>query len=243
MSLYGSFSIDNLLSELATARTVKGQLLTPTQQRNAALQNLSGGSALTAAELQTLEGAVAGVGTASKALVLDADAGGTLPGNDLEVTAHADMVAAAGFIASRVEREGSLIKTTIIVDLDGLESGSAGDVIGPATPGVSHLGQITAARNGTLLYGTITCIETPAGGDPDVDFYAADDDDLLQDTAISAATNESQLLNTGDWTGAVATPELMTALPGDGQYLYMVDAGGTAVEYSAGIFKVELYGV
>ena len=93
------------------------------------------------------------------------------------------------------------------------------------------------------MYGTITCLETPAGGDPDIDFTSADEATGVQDAAISGLSNLVVLLNTGDWTAAVQTPELMSGLPAADQYLYMVDVGGTAVEYTAGRFLLEFYGV
>ena len=163
-------------------------------------------------------------------------------GHDLAVPASAGITGFAAVYGASVIRAGGIIKTTIMIDLTGLESGAAGDIIGDASPSISHLGQFTIARNGTLFYGTITCLETPAGGDPDIDFTSADEGTGVQDTAISALSNLQILLNTGDWTAAVAY-ELMTGLPAADQYLYMVDVGGTAVEYTAGRFLLEFYGV
>ena len=164
-------------------------------------------------------------------------------GQDQEVPASAGITGFAETFGVSVVKAGGIIKTTIIIDLTGLESGAAGDIIGDATPSVSHLGQFTVARNGTLMYGTITCLETPAGGDPDIDFTSADEATGVQDAAISGLSNLVVLLNTGDWTAAVQTPELMSGLPAADQYLYMVDVGGTAVEYTAGRFLLEFYGV
>jgi hypothetical protein len=145
---------------------------------------------------------------------------------------------------ANVLKLGAMFKTEIFIDLTGLNSGtSAGDIIGKTTTANCHIGQVTAAKNGTIVYGQITCIETPAGGDPDVDFYGTVTEATgTQDAAISGLTGETQLLNNGDWTGAPATPIAMTALPGVG-YLYMVDGGGTAATYTAGQFLVELWGV
>lgn len=143
----------------------------------------------------------------------------------------------------RVSKEGGLIKTEIFIDVTGLNSGSdIGDIIGKTTTANCHIGQITAALNGTIVHGRITCLETPAGGDPDIDFYGTVTEGTgTQDAAISALTGEALLLNNGDWTGAAATPIAMTTLPGVG-YLYMVDAADTAATYSAGQFLIELWG-
>ncbi len=161
---------------------------------------------------------------------------------DMPVVASAGITGFAAVHGASVVKAGGIIKTSIMIDLTGLESGGAGDIIGDATPSISHLGQFTVARNGTLFYGTITCLETPAGGEPDIDFTSADEATGVQDTAISALSNLQVLLNTGDWTAAV-TYELMTGLPAADQYLYMVGVGTTAVEYSAGRFLLEFYGV
>ncbi len=164
-------------------------------------------------------------------------------GNDLAVVASAGITGVAETYGASVVKAGGIIKTTIMIDLTGLESGDAGDIIGDASPSISHLGRFTVARNGALFYGTITCLETPVGGEPDIDFTSADEGTGVQDTAISALTNGQILLNTGDWTAAVQTPELMTGLPAADQYLYMVGVDVTAVEYSAGRFLLEFYGV
>jgi len=145
--------------------------------------------------------------------------------------------------AHNVSKRGGLIKTEILIDVTGLTSGATiGDIIGKLATANCHIGEIRAAVNGTIVYGQITCLETPAGGDPDIDFYSTVTEATgTQDVAISTLTGEVAFTNNGDWTGAIATPIALTALPGVG-YLYMVDAGGTAVIYTAGQFLIELWG-
>lgn len=226
---------------------------------------------LTAAQ-EALLGAVAGTLTASTAIIVDANSAvdaintATLSigasGSEVAVTATpvelnqlddavlgamtpgsgiAGTAAAAG---GNVVKKGPIFKTEIFIDLTGLNSGTdIGDIIGKTATANCHFGQITAAKNGTIVYGQITCLETPAGGDPDVDFYGTVTEATgTQDVAISTLTGETLLLNNGDWTGAVATPIALTALPGVG-YLYAVDGGGTAATYTAGQFLIELWGV
>lgn len=201
---------------------------------------------LTADELTVLN-VVAGTGEASKALILDSNGDVTVPGavdldgNDMAVVATAGISGVAGSFGSSVVKIGTLIKTTIFIDLTGLEGGDAGDIIGDASPGISHLGQFTVARSGALFYGQITCLETPAGGNTDIDFTSADEDTGVQDAQISGLSNLQVLLDTGAWTEGVVF-EIMTGLPAVNQYLYMVDVGGTAVEYSAGKFLLEFWG-
>jgi len=144
--------------------------------------------------------------------------------------------------AGHVSRHGSLIKTEIFIDMDGLESGDIGDIIGVAAAKNCYIGQLSAAVNGTIVFGQVTCLETPAGGDPDIDFYGTVTEATgTQDAAVSGLTGEVAFTANGDWTGAIATPIAFSALPGAG-YMYMVDAGGTAVEYTAGQFLIEMWG-
>ena len=64
-----------------------------------------------------------------------------------------------------VLRMGDVVETTIVIDLTGLNSGDAdGDIIGKVATANCHLGQITAAKNGTVFAGSMQCVETPAGG-------------------------------------------------------------------------------
>ncbi len=144
--------------------------------------------------------------------------------------------------AGHVSKHGSLIKTEIFIDMDGLESGDAGDIIGVAAAKNCYIGQLSADVNGTIVFGQVTCLETPAGGDPDIDFYGTVTEATgTQDTAITGLTGEAAFTANGDWAGAIATPIVFSALPGAG-YMYMVDAGGTAVEYTAGQFLIEMWG-
>ena len=142
----------------------------------------------------------------------------------------------------RVSRSGGLIKTEIFIDMTGLTSAAVGDIIGKVTLANCHIGNLSAALNGTIVHGQITCLETPAGGDPDIDFYSTVTEATgTQDAAISGLTGEVVFTANGDWSAAIATPIALSALPGVG-YMYMVDAGGTAAIYTAGQFLLELWG-
>jgi hypothetical protein len=200
-----------------------------------------------------LTGFTAGTGAASKAVVLDASGNITLPGtvdiagntqldgNTLAVEGGAGVVGDAETYATGVTKVGGLFITRILIDLTGLDSsGTGGDIIGDLAGGPAHLGQITAARNGTIVGGRITCLEVPTGGDPDVDFWAADEATGAFDDAVSGLTGEAQLVNTGDWTLETDT---MTAFPAANQHLYAVAGATDDATYTAGKFLIELYGV
>jgi len=143
---------------------------------------------------------------------------------------------------SEVINLGDIIRTTIIIDLTGLNSSAAGDIIGKQATASCHLGQITAAINGTILFGEINCLETPAGGEPDIDVYTATVSTGTEDVAISGLT-ETAVLNTGaDWTLTKDPMAFTTVPPADG-YLYLVGSGGgTDATYTAGKFLISLWG-
>jgi hypothetical protein len=157
------------------------------------------------------------------------------------------MAAGTGFTGTgtvyktSISHQGDLVITRIFVDLTGLNcGGTAGDIIGgDGTANPCHIGQITAAQHGTIFFGTMRCVETPGGGDTDIDLYAADEGTGVEDGAISALT-ETQLVNGG--THTAGDEDLLTAYPAANQYLYLVGQGGGDATYTAGQFIIELHG-
>jgi hypothetical protein len=143
--------------------------------------------------------------------------------------------------AAGVFRNGSLIVTRILVDFDGLlDGGTAGDIIGEDGVANCHIGQITAAKNGTILGGRITCLQAPAGGSTDVDLYSAAEGTGSNDAAISTLT-ETQLINHGAWSAGQV--DELEAMPAADSYLYLVSQGTGDTAYTAGIFLIELFGL
>jgi len=72
------------------------------------------------------------------------------------------VTSATGFVyKSSVSRPGDVIVTEILVDVTGLQSADTDlDVMGVEdTAHPCHIGQITAAINGTTLRGTMQCLE------------------------------------------------------------------------------------
>ena len=140
-------------------------------------------------------------------------------------------------------RMGDVIETTIVIDLTGLNSGDAdADVIGVAAAANCNLGQITAANNGTILAGTVQCVETPAGGEPDIDLYSAVEATGTEETLITALDETALLAAAADWTG-ILPPKGLTAVPAADEYLYLVGGGGVTNDtYTAGKFVIKLYG-
>lgn len=172
------------------------------------------------------------------------DYGKTLEGIYTDMTPGTGISTGTNTICEhRVSKVGGLIKTEILIDLTGLNDGdTAADVIGKDGDTANcHIGQITAALNGTIRGGRIHCLEVPAGGDVDVDLWGTVlEATLAQDVAISTGTNEVQLIDHGDW--AANEIDELTAMPGPG-YLYLATgAQGTDADYTGGIFLIELWG-
>lgn len=166
----------------------------------------------------------------------------TLPGG-----AGSGIISATGVVyVTNVQTAGNIVMTRILMDLTGLNSSAAGDIIGDDGAANCHIGQMRQTIGGitvvgTPFAGTVTCLETPAGGEPDIDLYSAVEGTGAEDSAITAL-DETALLNAGaDWTAA--TTMALTAVPAADEYLYLVGSGtGTDATYTAGKFLIEIMG-
>jgi hypothetical protein len=152
------------------------------------------------------------------------------------------MAGTGTIIQHSVVKVGGLYKTTILVDLTGLNSNTAKDIIGKdGRTANCHIGQITAAKNGTIFAGKITCLEVPATGVDDIDLYSATVGTGAEDTDIEALV-ETKLLDAGAaWT--LGMVKGLSAFPAADEYLYLVGSGaGADGTYSTGILEIELWG-
>jgi hypothetical protein len=142
---------------------------------------------------------------------------------------------------SSVQRVGDIIKTSILIDLTGLRSSTTDlDIIGTGTA-AAYLGQITAAKNGTILTGRMTCLEVPVGGIVDIDLYSATEATGVFDGGIAALAETAIITAGGNWT--LGLVKIFGAMPAANAYLYLTGgAGGTANTYTAGKFLIELEG-
>lgn len=201
-----------------------------------------GDNSLTAAELAYLDGALSTNAVASKAAIIDSTGILALSNNKMATEAGAGITGGTGTVyKSSVEKIGGLIKTSIMIDLTGLGSSTTDlDIIGQGAV-AAHLGQITAARNGTILYGMMTCHEVPATGADDIDLYSATVGTGVFDDGIAALTETALLTRGGAWAAGDVKP--LTGWPAANEYLYLTGGeGGTAGTYTAGKFLIELYG-
>ncbi len=141
-----------------------------------------------------------------------------------------------------VHKRGEVIHSQCLIYLDGLLSSTTLlDIIGQGTD-AAHLGQITAAVNGTILAGKIICLEAPVGGVTDIDLYSAVEATGAYDDAGATDLTETALVSAAAaWT--IEREEALTALPAANEYLYLFGGvAGTAAEYTAGKFLIDLYG-
>ena len=151
-------------------------------------------------------------------------------------------VSAAESYAAGVFKSGTLITTRIVVDLTGLV-GSATDVdIIGNTGGAAncHWGQITTAFNGTIVGGQVTCLEVPAGGTNDIDFYSANEATGAQDALITSLVETALVTSGGAWTSGASKG--MTTVPPANDYLYITNGAASGGTFTAGKFIIELYG-
>ena len=144
--------------------------------------------------------------------------------------------------AGAAVKVGGVYSTSILIDLTGLASSGSGDIIGKAATANSHVGQITAANNGTILTGQWSVYEAPATGDPDIDFWYADEATGTEDAAITGLTNQTQLMNNGDLTAGSIDYFTAGVVPAADKYLYLVTGAATDGNYSAGRLLIEMWG-
>ena len=163
----------------------------------------------------------------------------------VEAATAAGIEGTAAVYVTQVERFKSdtttnvnIVKTTILLDLTGLRSTAAGDIIGKDGDGVAYIGQVTTANTGTVFGVTMQCVEAPAGGGADIDLYSATEGTGVNDTAIGDLT-ETQIINAG--TQAAGTLTAGGDIAAD-QYLYLVGQGTGDAAYTAGRLLITITG-
>ena len=157
------------------------------------------------------------------------------------LTAGTGITAGTGTVyKADVQKLGNIFHTRILIDLTGLASSGSGDIIGKAATANSHIGQITAAINGTVLSGKLTCMEAPAGGDPDINLWYADEATGTEDAAITGLTNQVQMCDSGDL--ALGSVISIPTPPAADKYMYMVTGAATDANYTAGKILIEFFG-
>ena len=107
----------------------------------------------------------------------------------------------------------------------------------------AYIGQITAAKNGTVFRSTVTWLKTPAGGADDINFWSATEATGVFDSLVTDLSETSLYDKTSAAAAAINTRIDLTANPAADEYLYLAGGeAGTAATYTAGIFVLEFWG-
>jgi hypothetical protein len=149
---------------------------------------------------------------------------------------------ARGSDATFVERVVAGDTTNLKFTSDAAADYDIDDVIVKKVSG-AFVGPFSTSEVGTLFSGEIRCLETPATGVTDIDFYWADEATGLFDTAVTDLTETVALTKGGAWSADPDDWTLFTNLPTDGQYLYVAcGAAGTANTYTGGKYHIRMMG-
>lgn len=132
-----------------------------------------------------------------------------------------------------------VIITQTKIDLTGLASvATANDVIGLAAGGAAYIGQNVVAKNGIIFKVELSCLETPAGGDNDVNVVANASGTLEYD----GAGGTTYLSNSGDLLAGQTIQNLVPALTANHYFYLTAGTGDTAAAYTAGQYVLTTYG-
>lgn len=136
-------------------------------------------------------------------------------------------------------QEGGVIVTQIKFDLTGLASvATANDVIGLAAGGAAYIGRNVVATNGIIFKTQFACIETPAGGDNDVNIVLNSNAALAYD----GAGGTTYISNSGDLLAGQTIENLVPAITANDYYYITAGTGDTAATYTAGMYVLTLWG-
>ena len=141
-------------------------------------------------------------------------------------------------VLSRREENGTII-TELKFDVTGLASvATANDVIGLAAGGVAYIGRNVVATNGIIYKAELICLETPVGGDDDINVVFASSAAL----EYNGAGGTSYVVNGGDAAIGQSVQNLTPALTANHYFYLTAGAGDTAAAYTAGQFILKTYG-
>ena len=140
---------------------------------------------------------------------------------------------------SWIDINNTTVKIYIFIDITGLNSNVANDIIGKDATANCHIGQIP--NNIEIIKSKVKCIQAPVTGSTDIDFYSASESTGTEDAAITGLTETLLLANGEAWTSGMT--KLFTTQPASGKYLYLVNGGSTTdATYTFGQYIIELTG-
>jgi len=165
-------------------------------------------------------------------------------GEELATEAGTGITTGTGTIyQSSVKEDGGIVTTRILLDLTGLTSADSDlDVIGVEDTALPcHIGQITAAENGTIFGGTIQCLEAPLSL-TDLGIYSAGDGTLVYEDLITSESDEVVIVTPAVQAASDGAVPI-AGVPPANSYLYVVNgAADTPDIFTAGKFLIELLG-
>ena len=201
-------------------------------------------------ELAAMDFGTAGTGVASKATILDSNGDLTWPSTGtltignlataVESAEHgAGAIGTAATPATYRWVQNGVIVTQTKIDLTGLTSkDTANDVIGLAAGGAAYIGRNVVATNGVIFKVELSCIETPAGGDDDVNVVANSSATL----AYNDAGGTTYLSNSGDLLAGQTIQNLVPAITANDYFYLTAGTGDTVAAYTAGMYVLTTYG-
>lgn len=149
------------------------------------------------------------------------------------------LIGTAATPVTRRWTEAGVIITQFKIDLTGLASvATANDVIGLAAGGIAFIRQYKPAIDGIIFKAELSCIETPAGGDNDVNVVANSSGTL----AYSGAGGTTYGINGGDAVAGQTIQNLVQGLTADHYFYLTAGTGDTAATYTAGQFIFTTWG-
>lgn len=173
----------------------------------------------------------------------DIEAGGEFigasEGVDASVEHGAGAVGTAGAPQTTRRTENGTIITETKFDLTGLASvATANDVIGLAAGGAAYIGRNVIANNGIIYKAELICLETPAGGDNDINVVVNASGAL----AYNGAGGTTYGINGGDQAAGQVVQNLVQGLTANHYFYLTAGTGDTAAAYTAGQFIFRTYG-
>jgi hypothetical protein len=136
---------------------------------------------------------------------------------------------------------GGVIITDTKIDLTGLASvATADDIIGLAasTP-PAFIGRNVVATNGVIFSVEMKCLETPAGGDNDINLVSGSAADEHVDDAVTGA---NVIINGGDWVAGMQVVSNVPKITANHYFYLTAGTGDTAAAYTAGQYIIRTYG-
>ena len=194
-------------------------------------------------DIQTSTGGVPTLGgTQLTATVAELNAAADRSATVGTMTASTVMAALLGAYNVTTFRTGNIIKTTMYIDLTGAKTTTTDlDVIG--NTGACHIGQVTAAVNGAIFAGQVSCAEVPTTGADDIDLYSSTAATGAYDAAANGLAGAAAIMTSGA-AHAIGTVKPFTILPAANSYLYLANGeAGTVGTYDAGILVIEMWGL